>query len=57
MALTPYLNRLFNTLAARAPKDSFLEAVLNELSERYASSLIRSFGETLSELVFGGTKK
>jgi hypothetical protein len=53
MLLTPYVNRLFNQLAARAPKDSFLEDVLRELSDRYSSALIRSFGETLGELVLG----
>jgi hypothetical protein len=51
--LTPYVNRLFDQLAARAPKDSFLEDVLRELSGRYSSALIRSFGETLGELVLG----
>jgi hypothetical protein len=53
MLLTPYVNRLFDQLAARAPKDSFLEDVLRELSGRYSSALIRSFGETLGELVLG----
>jgi len=53
MLLTPYVNRLFDQLAARAPKDSLLEDVLHELSGRYSSALIRSFGETLGELVLG----
>jgi len=53
MLLTPYVNRLFDRLAARAPKGSFLEDALLELSGRYSSTLIRSFGETLGELVFG----
>ena len=53
MLLTPYVSRLFNQLAERAPKDSFLEDVLRELSDRYASALIRAFGETLGELVLG----
>ena len=53
MLLTPYVNRLFNQLAERAPKDSFLEDVLRELSGRYSSALIRAFGETLGELVLG----
>ncbi len=53
MLLTPYVNRLFGRLAKRAPKDSFLEAALLELSGRYSSSLIRSFGETVGELVLG----
>jgi len=53
MLLTPYVKRLFNQLAERAPKDSFLEDVLRELSDRYSSALIRAFGETLGELVLG----
>jgi hypothetical protein len=53
LLLTPYVNRLFDRLASRAPKGSFLEDALLELSERYSSTLIRSFGETLGELVFG----
>jgi hypothetical protein len=53
MLLTPYVNRLFNQLAARAPRGSFLEDLLHELSDRYSSALTRSFGETLGELVFG----
>jgi len=53
LLLTPYVNRLFDQLAARAPKGSFLEDALLELSGRYSSTLIRSFGETLGELEFG----
>jgi hypothetical protein len=53
MLLTPYVNRFFDQLAARAPEDSFLEDLLRELSDRYASSLVRSFGETLGEIVLG----
>ena len=53
MVLTPYVNRFFAQLAARAPEDSFLEDLLRELSGRYASALVRSFGETLGELVLG----
>jgi hypothetical protein len=53
MLVTPYVNRLFDRLAARAPEGSFLEDALLELSGRYSSTLIRSFGETLGELVFG----
>ena len=53
MLLTPYVNRFFDRLATRAPKDSFLEDALLELSGRYSASLIRSFGETLGELVLG----
>lgn len=53
MLLTPYVNRLFDRLAERAPEGSFLEDALLELSDRYSATLIRSFGETLGELVFG----
>ena len=53
MVLTPYVNLFFDQLAARAPEDSFLEDLLRELSGRYASALVRSFGETLGELVLG----
>ncbi len=53
MFLTPYLNRFLDRLATRAPKDSFLEELLLELSGRYSATLIRSFGETLGELVLG----
>jgi hypothetical protein len=56
MLLTPYVNRLFDQLAARAPRGSFLEELLRELSGRYSSALTRSFGETLGELVFGSKR-
>ncbi len=56
MFLTPYLNRFLDRLAARAPKDSFVEDLLLELSSRYSATLIRSFGETLGELVLGSKK-
>jgi hypothetical protein len=55
--LTPYVNRLFNMLAERAPRESFLEAILLELSDQYASSLVNTVGETLGELVFGSSKR
>jgi hypothetical protein len=53
MFLTPYLNRFLDRLAQKAPSGSFLEDLLLELSERYSATLIRSFGETLGELVLG----
>jgi hypothetical protein len=53
MLLTPYLNRVLDRVAAQAPKGSFLEEALLELSERYSTSIIRSFGETVGELVLG----
>jgi hypothetical protein len=53
MLVTPYVNRFLNQLAQRAPKDSFLEDLLLELSDQYATSLVRSVGETVGELVLG----
>ena len=57
MLLTPYLNRLFDRVAERAPSGSIWEAVLLELSDNYSATLIRSFGETVGELVLGSPKK
>jgi hypothetical protein len=54
--ITPYVNRLLDRLASRAPKNSFLEDALLELSNRYSSSLVRTFGETLGELVLGSRR-
>ncbi len=57
MFATPYVNRFFDRAAARAPKNSFVEAMLLELSHNYSATLIRSFGETVGELFLGGKKK
>ncbi len=57
MYLTPYLNRFLLQLASKAPKNSFIEDMLVELSDQYSSSIIRSFGETLGELVLGSKKQ
>lgn len=51
MLLTPYVSRLFDRLAQQAPSGSFLEDALLEFSNRYSTTLIRSFGETLGDLV------
>jgi hypothetical protein len=51
MLLTPYVSRLFDRLADKAPRGSFLEDALLEFSNRYSTTLIRSFGETLGDLV------
>jgi hypothetical protein len=56
LLVTPYVNKLFDRLAQRAPRGSFLEEALLELSSRYSSSLVTAFGETLGELVFGSKK-
>jgi hypothetical protein len=50
------VNRFLDRLAQRAPTGSFLEEMLLELSDSYSTSLIRSFGETLGELVLGSKK-
>ena len=55
--LTPYLNRFLLQLASKAPKNSFVEEMLVELSDQYSTSLIRSVGETLGELAFGSKKQ
>ena len=57
MFLTPYLNRFFDRVASRAPKGSFIEDMALELSSNYSATLIRSFGETLAELVFGSKER
>ena len=51
--VTPYVTRVFDRLANRAPKGSFLEETLLELGDRYSSGLVQSFGETVGELVLG----
>ncbi len=56
LLLTPYLNRLFDRLAERAPKGSLFQEALLVLSERYSAALITAFGETLGELVLGSKK-
>ena len=56
MFVTPHLERWLGQLVAKAPKDSLLEEFLEELSGRYSASLIRSFGETVGELVLGQKK-
>ena len=53
MLLTPYVNRFLNQLAERAPRGSFIEDMLRELSVRYSTALVRALGETVGELVFG----
>ena len=56
MLLAPYVSRLFDQLAERVPEGSFLEDTLRELSDRHASSLIRAFGETLGDVIFGAAR-
>lgn len=56
MLVTPYVNRFFDRVAERAPRGSFLEALLLELSDKYSAALIQSFGETMGELVLSSKK-
>jgi hypothetical protein len=56
LLITPYVNRLFDRLAQKAPEGSFVEAMLLELSSRYSSALIASVGEAVGELVLGSKK-
>ena len=51
MLLAPQVSRLLDRLADRAPRGSLLEDTLLEFSDRYSTSLIRSFGEALGDLV------
>jgi hypothetical protein len=51
MLVAPYLSRLLDRLADRAPRGSVLEDALLEFSDSYSTSLIRSFGEALGDLV------
>ena len=53
---TPYVDRFLLRLADRAPKNGFIEAMLIELSGSYSSTIIRSFGETIGDLVLGSKK-
>lgn len=55
--LAPRLNLLFHRLSARVPPNSFVADVLAELSGTYSTSIIRSFGETAGDVVFGSTSK
>jgi hypothetical protein len=53
MLVTPYVKRFLSQVAERAPKGSFLEEMLRELSNRYATALVGALGESVGELVFG----
>jgi hypothetical protein len=56
MFMTPYIDRWLSQLATRAPKDSFAQHMLFELSGQYSTSLVRSLGETVGELFLGSKK-
>jgi hypothetical protein len=53
MFATPYVTRFFDRLATRAPRDSFLQQTLLELSSHYSLTLVRSVGVTLGGLFLG----
>ena len=53
MLLTPRVEKLFAKLETSVPEGSFLEEVVQELSQQYAASLVRSVGQTVGELVLG----
>jgi hypothetical protein len=53
MLVAPYVNRLLDRLASTAPRGSFVEELLLELSDNYSTGLIRALGEGIGELVFG----
>jgi hypothetical protein len=51
MLVAPQLSRLLDRLADKAPQGSLLEDSLLEFSDRYSTSLLRSLGEALGDLV------
>jgi hypothetical protein len=51
--LAPYVSRLFDQLAQRAPRGSLLEDSLVEMGDRQSSGLVRAFGESVGDLVLG----
>jgi hypothetical protein len=55
MLLTPYVSRLFDKVATRAPRGSFLEETLQELGDRYSTELVHTVGETVGDLVLPST--
>ncbi len=55
--LAPYVSRWLERVSARAPENSLARDFLDELSDQYSASLIRSFGETVGELLLGSKTK
>jgi hypothetical protein len=51
--LAPYVSRIFDQLAKRAPQGSVLEDSLIEMGDRHSSGLVRAFGESIGDLVLG----
>lgn len=55
--LAPKLDQVFRRLAVRVPPNTVVRDVLDELSTRYSTTLIRSFGEAAGDMVFGPKSK
>ena len=53
IVLAPYVSRMFDSLARRAPQGSLLEDSLLEIGDRHSSGLVRAFGESIGDLVLG----
>jgi hypothetical protein len=53
VALAPYVGRLFDQLARKAPEGSLLEDTLYEFGDRHSSGLVRAFGDAIGDLVLG----
>ena len=51
--LAPYVSRLFDQLARRAPPGGIIEESLFEMSDRHSAGLVRAFGESIGDLVLG----
>lgn len=51
--LTPHLNRLWDRVLARTSQGSLLQDVVWELRDKHSTTILRSFGETAGDLVFG----
>ena len=52
----PYITSGFDRLARRAPKGSFVEALLLELSSSYSISVVRFVAIALTEFVIQSTE-
>lgn len=51
--LAPYVDRFVSRLLTRVPTDSFIGEVLDSIRTSYSTTLVRSFGESMGEMVFG----
>ena len=53
IVLAPYVSKMFDRLAQKAPEGSLLEDSLIEIGDRHSSGLVRAFGESIGDLVLG----